>query len=398
MEKSILSAMLKGRTTYELFERIGSWDDFSPVGRSVGKAVQEYYDLDPDARSVDRLVLEGRLLGEVKNPKHQAPIKEYLRGLHSDVSAVNVEREIRSLHLRSVGNRLSLALANGAGAEEVANLIAQYQEGDAGAVTPSAGGDSLVDVMNTEDMTNGESRTRDYIHLWPKALNDRLDGGALKGHHVLVWARPEMGKTAFAVNLCAGFLHQKLNVLYVSNEEPVVDVRNRIRARLLKVTKAELRADPQGAAERLARADIGKLLIAGDAPTFAAVRKALRSFKADVLVIDQLRNMRVTADSKNAQLEAAANEARSIGKDARLLVVSITQAGDSATGKVFLDMSDVDNSKTGIPGAVDLMIGVGADEVMKQNGLIGLSLPKNKLGGLHDRFTVGVNFQTGVIA
>ena len=107
--------------------------------------------------------------------------------------------------------------------------------------------------------------------------------------------------------------------------------------------------------------------------------------------------MRVAADSKNAQLEAAANEARSVGKDARLLVVSITQAGNSATDKVYLDMNDVDNSKTGIPGAVDLMIGVGADNAMKANGLLGISLPKNKLGGLHDKFTVSVDFTTGVV-
>lgn len=394
MEKSILSAMLKDRGTYELFERIGSWDDFSPLGRSVGRVIAEYYDLDRDVRSATKEFVEGRLLAEAQNPKHRTPIKDYFRSLPDDVSTLNVDREIRSLHREAIGGKLSLALANGAPKEDVAALIAQYTTHDASGL--GEGKRALVDIKDTSDLT-ADRVMKDYIRLWPKALNDRLDGGALKGHHVLVWARPEMGKTAFAVNLCAGFLHQKLRVLYVCNEEPLVDVRNRIWARLLKITKQELRGSPEAAAERIARADIGDLLMTDESPTFAAIRGDLRRFKADVLVIDQLRNMRVTADSKNAQLEAAANEARAVGKDSRLLVVSITQAGDSATGKVFLDMSDVDNSKTGIPGAVDLMIGVGADEAMKLNGLLGISLPKNKLGGLHDKFTVSVNFQTGVL-
>jgi hypothetical protein len=34
---------------------------------------------------------------------------------------------------------------------------------------------------------------------------------------------------------------------------------------------------------------------------------------------------------------------------------------------------------------------------MKLNGLIGISLPKNKLSGLHDRFTAEVNYSTGAI-
>lgn len=115
------------------------------------------------------------------------------------------------------------------------------------------------------------------------------------------------------------------------------------------------------------------------------------------MILDQIRNMRLKSDSRTSELEAAGIEARSIAKDFNVLVVSITQAGDSATNKVYLEMSDVDSSKTGIPASADLMIGLGSDEAMKLNGLMGISLPKNKLSGLHDKFTVTTNFQTGVI-
>jgi len=61
-------------------------------------------------------------------------------------------------------------------------------------------------------------------------------------------------------------------------------------------------------------------------------------------------------------------------------------------------MSDVDSSKTGLPASADLMIGLGMDHTMQANGMLGISLCKNKLSGDHAKFTVSVNYQTGVIS
>jgi archaellum biogenesis ATPase FlaH len=396
MEKQILQALLKDKSTYELFERIGDKDDFSPIARSILGAIGEYYELDPSVRGASLELIEARMLGRIQNPKHEAPLREYLRSLNGDSSGSNVEAHIRELHRRAIGGKLSLALANGAGQEEIQKLGAEYFRGDESA-SGTVDRNRLVDISDTSDLTDEGKGNVDYIKLWPKQLNDKLDGGALRGHHILVFARPESGKTLFAINLCAGFLHQKLKVLYVANEEPLADIRDRVRARLLKTSKSSVRRDARGSAERLAKAEIGTLNIAADTTTFAATKHLLASFRADVVVFDQIRNMRLKSDSRTAELEAAGIEARSIAKDNNALVVSITQAGDSATNKVYLEMSDVDSSKTGIPASADLMIGVGSDAAMKLNGLLGISLPKNKLSGLHDNFTVSANFQTGVI-
>ena len=86
-----------------------------------------------------------------------------------------------------------------------------------------------------------------------------------------------------------------------------------------------------------------------------------------------------------------------LAKEFGVLVISVTQAGDSATGKVYLDISDVDSSKTGLPASADLMVGLGADEAMKANGLIGFSLCKNKMSGDHAKFTCSINYSTSVI-
>ena len=91
------------------------------------------------------------------------------------------------------------------------------------------------------------------------------------------------------------------------------------------------------------------------------------------------------------QLEKAATEARNLAKSRRVLVVSVTQAGDSATGKAVLGRGDVDSSNVGIPGQVDLMIGVGATSEQEKNNVRVLSFPKNKLSGRHEHFMINID-------
>lgn len=392
-EQSLVGAMLKERTAYEEFERIGNLEDFSPIARSIVGIIGGYYGADPGVHSCKLDIIRSRALSKLLNEKHHKPVTEFLGQLEQGVSAINVVAELRSLHKAKVGQKLSLALANGQSEEEVQKLIAEYGKG----LSSESSGQStdLVDALDTADLTE-EKANVEYIKLWPKSLNDRLDGGALRGHHIIVFARPEGCKTLFSLNLCAGFAHQGLNILSANNEEPSADIRDRFRGRLLKWSKQEVRAKRNEAADRLSKASLGKLSIT-DSTSFADIRKTLKSGHYDVLVIDQVRNMRIKSEGRTAELEAAGIEARAIAKEHNVLVVSVTQAGDSASGKVFLDMNDIDSSKTGLPASADLIIGLGSDAAMKLNGLLGVSLSKNKMSGLHDRWTVQCNFQTGEV-
>ena len=103
-----------------------------------------------------------------------------------------------------------------------------------------------------------------------------------------------------------------------------------------------------------------------------------------------MRNLNVKAESRANQLEAAAISIRNIGKKYDAIAISVSQAGDSAEGKAILTMSDIDNSKTGLPGACDVLMGIGSTEEQKREGLRVISLPKNKLGE-EDSFPVRFN-------
>jgi hypothetical protein len=78
-----------------------------------------------------------------------------------------------------------------------------------------------------------------------------------------------------------------------------------------------------------------------------------------------------------------------------LIGLSVTQAGGSAEGKLWLEMTDLDGSKTGLPGTLDLQLGLGFNEDLKARNQRALSFCKNKLSsepGSTEGIIVDVNF------
>jgi KaiC/GvpD/RAD55 family RecA-like ATPase len=396
LEPLIVGGTLLERGVYDALRQYGDIGGLTPIGRHIVDLVGRYYDLDDSVRAVPREVISERAARELTNPKHAEAVKRYLGTIPDCISVANVLHDIREHRRRSIGDKLSLALANRS--PEIEELLKAYCEIGVEAHSDTGARTEVVDIFDTGDLTDDTQPQEELIRLWPKGLNDRCDGGAKRGHQILVYARPENGKTLVAINMVAGFVNQHLDVLVIANEEPVTDYRQRVRQRLLKVDKQFVRSNPQQVAELLAGLDIGRLRIAALAPgSFPEIKKLVEEFKPDVLVIDQLRNLRVQAGARVEELETAATEARNLAKRYGLLVVSITQAGESASNKVSLELSDVDGSKTGIPAQMDLMIGVGSTEAMRQAGILSISLPKNKLSGVHETFTCNYNKQTGVI-
>ena len=114
----------------------------------------------------------------------------------------------------------------------------------------------------------------------------------------------------------------------------------------------------------------------------------------DVIIVDQIRNINCYNEGMVQRLENVAKEIRTIGQRNEALMISITQAGDSATDKLVLTMSDVDSSKTGIPAQVDVMIGVGMNAEYEARSKRMISLPKNKPGSDHSFFSITVDEST----
>jgi archaellum biogenesis ATPase FlaH len=385
-EQKILASLLQDRSNFEKVETYLDDKDFGSDAKFILNEIKEFYETDPHAKCVDKEILNARLERRVPNAKAAKALQGVVNSL-PDVSGANVVQELLDLKATNIGLELAVALGEG-DRSKVASLLPKYQD----ALNAEEDTSSEITGLSVKDLLANNYDDSKLIQVAPKALNDRIDGGARPGHHILVFAPTEMGKTLFVINMVAHFLRQGLKVLYVGNEDPASDIILRIICRLSGKDKFAVKADPDSAQRACDEANYGLLTFADLAPgNFPRISNLVKRYSPDVVVLDQLSNINVNVsrnESKTGSLEQAAKEARGLAKRSKLLVVSVVQAADSATGKVVLGRGDVHNSNVGIPGQVDLMLGLGADEQMESRGLREVSIVKNKISGNHDHFSV----------
>jgi archaellum biogenesis ATPase FlaH len=371
--------------------------DLSEQGKIILEHLGSFYDRDEYVGRCDPELLARDVARAMTNPKHKESFTNLVMGIAGERhSPSNVVYDYIAVKREAAGLRLASVLAAGRGTDAVGPLLEDYQQW---AETTELGEKEDKVERNTHVQALVQrTSSHNLIQLWPPVLNQRLDGGLLRGHHCVVFARPEMGKTMFLVNAVAGFLDQGLTVLYIGNEEPTEDTRLRVISRLTGLIRAEIEADPEAAWETLQGTGYEKFLTVDLAPgTPRQMASIMAQERPDVLLIDQLRNVNMGEENYVVKLEKAATAARNLGKKYNALVVSVTQAGDSAGGKAILDMGDVDFSNTGIPAQADVMIGIGATREDEAMGRRVLSLCKNKRSGTHDAIPVNVNTQLSTV-
>jgi hypothetical protein len=367
--------------------------DLSEQGWIIWEHIRNYYDTDGSAPSVDAGLLAESVARSVPADKHKDMFRNLVGSLAElDVSGPNVVADLIATKRDAVGKQLSTAIHN---AEEshLRDLYNQFgvlldaEELDDNKEEARIG-------LSVADLVNVGFDQSNLIQIAPANLNERLGGGVKPGHHVVLFARPEMGKTMMTIEMMAGFARQGLETLYCGNEDPLDDITMRIINRLTGLNKMQVMTAPDEADMLAREAGYENIILQSLAPgTPREITALLERYKPGVLVLDQLRNLNMGQDNFVLSLENAAKQARQWAKRYSCVVVSVTQAGDSAAGKAVLDLGDVDYSNTGIPAQADLMIGIGANDQHKQNGEVVLSLPKNKISGIHEFFACAVEPQ-----
>jgi archaellum biogenesis ATPase FlaH len=395
MERKILAAIIRNRAHWDAVKGHLKQEELSAEGAIIVDLVKEYYDTDSDAEHVDLDLLEPRITRRVASNKHVEVINAYLKSIaEEDTSAVNVIAEVVEHKAHTLGLKLAAKLASGKSGDEVNQLLQQYSElRQSSVLTSTAVDDEEFAGVGTASLLSKHFDKSGLIELWPRPLNDLVDGGAKPGHHILVFAPTEMGKTLMVINMVAGFLRNGHRVLYIGNEDPAPDILMRMMTRMTGLTKYEIMEKPDEAQKLLDQRNWNKFVLAALAPgSFGQIQKLVEKHNPKVVVLDQLRNLNVESENRTQALEKAATSARNLAKRNNVLVVSVTQAADSASGKTILDRGDVDGSNVGIPGQCDLMIGIGADKHMEDTGARFLSFPKNKLSGRHTPIPVMFNY------
>lgn len=392
MEQQILGAALKSRQAYDAV--VASGYEFDDTGQLVFKELELYYQADPEATGTSPDIIQSRL--ERKYPRHKEMFDALVGNLVTvEISAPNVTAEILQAKLENIKTDLSIAFGNGK-EDYIDELLEQYGQLRQGLLTPQ----SEVKVGQTLLEMEEESPETEKMLLLPVVMNNQLGGGASRGQHVVVFGRPDAGKTTFILNMCYGFARkQGLRVLYVGNEDPKKIVMRRYLMRLIRKPLKWIEKNSKDAWRRGTKEGVDRFIVAQpDAGTVGQIQGWVTQHKPDVVVVDQMRSLVCNEENRVQQFETLARELRRVAIRNQVLVVSVTQAGDSASGKLTLDMGDVDGSKTGIQGACDLLIGIGVNDAYLESGHRMLSFAKNKLSLDKEPLRVRMDLRRGKIS
>lgn len=388
-EQKVIAAFIKSRKDFDV--AAGHVKGLSPMGKAVMGAVTEYYEMDRMAESVDTEVINSQLerkFGGV--PKHLRELNDYLVELYEiEVSAINVTKEILESEKERVGILLADAILT-KNKDMIATYLREYEDIYNG-VDLDMGADDMytgVDLGEFEHIYSEEN----LIKIAPASLNKRLRGGLIRGMHLLLAAMSEAGKSLFAINMAAGFIRQGYKVLYIGNEDPIVELILRLLSNLSGVTGDDLFTKKEEVMSKAVELGYDLITFKGlDPGSIEDIDALLRAGDYDVVVVDQLRNIRAKTENNTLRLEAVATGARNLARRYDVLMISVTQAAESARDRLVLNSGDIDGSNVGMPGACDVMVMVGLNDDYYLRDLRRIAIVKNKRGGIHDNFTVSID-------
>jgi len=225
----------------------------------------------------------------------------------------------------------------------------------------------------------------------------RATNGIGRGNFMIIFARPETGKTAFWISLVAsphGFAWQQKKVSIFANEEPAI----RTQMRLLNASTGLQRGNILNGSRELAKQKWSN--ISPYIENFDCVDKTINDLDeycstndVDILIIDQLDKINVEGkyNATHEKLREVYRQARELAKRHNILVIGMSQASAEAQGRSRVTFSVMENSKTGKSAEADVILGLGKEDEIENyldDCIRFVTLSKNKLTGDHAEFEV----------
>lgn len=393
-ETKLIGVCLRRRKAYEDLVGLGcSATEFTETARVVFDAVGEQYRRDDGVRSIDFGVLRTQIERRYGAGSMADSAMGFAESCPTDTSGVNITEEYRLLRLHRTSTTLATLLASGNHSEETQEAVERYRS-----LVASEAGEEFKERLTLDDFTE---EAGERIKMFPSNINKQIKGGLHRGNNIVVFGRPNSGKSMFALNNAACWAKNGYKVLYVANEEPPMDITRRLLSRMAKIDIDDLE-EREGLKRAFAVA--GKaynenwVLLHKANCTYHDIRRAAARIRPDVIIVDQLKNVHVAEDNRALQLDKLARQVRELGIEFQCITLSVTQAGESAEGHLLLGMSDVEWSNTGIPGAADLMIGLGVNAEYAGQSQRMVNICKNKLKNWHGHFPVWIDPQQTLIS
>ena len=227
--------------------------------------------------------------------------------------------------------------------------------------------------------------------------------GINDGHLIEVGARPNTGKTSFHASLIAspnGFARQGAKCIVLCNEEGTHRVGARYLTASTGMTMQEIKENPTQARDKYE--PIRKNIRLRDATgrDMSWVESVCKAYNPDIVVLDMGDKFAVTSGfaRQDEALKANAIHARSIAKQYNCGIFYMSQLSAEAEGKVLLNQSMMEGSRTGKAAEADLMLLIAKNPVVEgqeeEDTQRHLNIVKNKLTGWHGVIHCELDYKT----
>ena len=358
--------------------------DISSLYETIQKAHEKY---EEDIK-VDELY---SLHTAIFNPALTRAAKEKFSELVEDIKEVQepskeIAKDImRILSDRDLAQRIAVEateIFNGKDANftEITGMIEKHKQNISEEKTPAV----TSDVEQVLDLLDVTTKWKFNIPV----LKENV-GGIGGGNLMIAFARPETGKTAFWVSLCAGpngFAEQGAKIHAFINEEPAIRTQMRAISCYTGMTREEIILEKKVA--QSSWSEIKNNISMFDTVDWSMedIDAHCEKHKPDIIVIDQLDKINVTGtyartDEKLRQIYTSVRE---IAKRRDCAVIAISQASADAHNRNSISFDQMENSKTGKAAEADLIIGIGRNSNSDlENKIRTLCISKNKINGYH---------------
>lgn len=352
-----------------------------------------YFDAFPDAERVDVKELRSLFVLRVSKdttPEQHAIMNNLFRQLEQPVDQGSVDTISTQLYERDFAGRASALLHKYESGGEIdvtyeLNRLASENLRRISASAPAAFIDAPIDEI-LQDFEGDRG-----LKMVTEALRSSV-GGLQGGDSVAVAGRPDKGKTSLLAANLVNFAPQLealgwggRPMLWLNNEGSGRRIVPRIYQAALKCSFAEMvEMNKAGTlVDKYNAAMHGQSIRVKDmhGATLGQIEQVIEDMNPCVVVFDMLANFRMPnsgTGNKTDALEQMWQEVREMAVRHDFVAFPTVQISADGDDQLFPPYSALKDSKTGIQGATDVILMMGALNSIDMSSVRGFSTPKNK--------------------
>lgn len=365
----------------------------SPESQTVLAWYPLYFQAYPEHERIDWAAMDALVkLRSGYNAEQMAIMRHALAQAAAPVDEVAVKGVVNSLYERDFSGRAAALIARYQAGEEVDLVYELHRMTDSTARTLAQStsaqwiDDSIEDILKQEE--------KDYGLKFPTSVLSGAIKGVLGGASVAIAGRPDKGKTSLIAFILAHFAKQLDN--YFDPERPILWLNNEGKGQRIvpRIYQAALGVDMD---ELVAMSNAGTLReryesVVGrvdrirvkdmHGASFAQIEQVIEAMRPCVVVWDMMANFRLGSSSgggnKADEIEEKWQVAREMAVRHDFVSLGTVQISNEGGNMLYPPYSALKDSKTGIQGATDIILMLGALDSPEMAQLRGFSTPKNK--------------------